>query len=230
MSIRLYDLCMADSEIRPSPYCWTVKFALLHKGLDYETTALTFTEKQNYPDPDYGRLPVIEDEGEIIRDSAVITEHLERKYRSRALLATPGEAAALEFYRAWLMSALFPAIGPMAMIKVHDLLDDAGKTYFRETREKRFGKTLEELAADPKAPARVEAALATLAGPLSKYRFLGGDGANLCDYVVFGPLMWRRVVARETPYKVPTEVEAWMERMLDLFGGFARGAKRAGAQ
>jgi glutathione S-transferase len=229
MTLTLYDLCTGDADIRPSPYCWMVKFALLHKGFDFETVPLRFTEKHNYPDPEYGKLPMLDDDGELICDSAVIVAHLEKKYPARPLVATAGEAAAAEFFRAWLATGLYPGLGPLTFIKVLDHLDDEGRTYFRETREKRLGRRLEDLAADPGAPAKVEQALATLAGPLEQHRFLGGEGANLCDYIAFSPLMWRRAVTAETPYRTPPAVEAWMERMLDLFDGYARKARRAEA-
>lgn len=228
MTLRLYDLCTYDVEIRPSPYCWMVKFALLHKGLDFETVPLGFTEKENYPDPEYGKLPMLKDDGELIRDSAVIIAHLEEKYPARPLTATPGEAAAAEFYRAWLANGLYPGLGPLTFVKVLDHLDEAGKAYFRETREKRLGARLEDLSADPAAVAKMEAALSTLNAPLEKYDFLGGDSANLCDYLVFSPFMWRLSVTAETPYKVPAAVAAWMERMLDLYDGYGRKAKRPG--
>ena len=40
MAIKLYDLAAAEDDRRFSPYCWRVKMALLHKGLDFETIAV----------------------------------------------------------------------------------------------------------------------------------------------------------------------------------------------
>src|SRR5881394_4497405 len=37
MAIKLYDLAGAEDDRRFSPYCWRVKMALKHKGLDFET-------------------------------------------------------------------------------------------------------------------------------------------------------------------------------------------------
>src|SRR5436190_1793424 len=45
MAIKLYDLAGAEDDRRFSPYCWRVKMALKHKGLDFETIAWRFTEK-----------------------------------------------------------------------------------------------------------------------------------------------------------------------------------------
>src|SRR3989442_944806 len=46
MAIKLYDLAGAEDDRRFSPYCWRVKMALKHKGLDFETVAWRFTEKE----------------------------------------------------------------------------------------------------------------------------------------------------------------------------------------
>lgn len=227
MSLKLYDLALADPDIRPSPYCWTVKFALLHKGLEFETVPMRFAEKENYPDPEYGRVPVVIDEsGEMVKDSSVIAAWLDRTYPESPLLATGGEAAAAEFYKAWLFSVFFPAAGPMLVARIHALAADADKAYFRKSREERYGKTLEELAAAPGNKEKVEAALGLLSAPLARCRFLGGEAANLCDYIVMGALMWPRLSTPEDLFETPQAVGAWMERMLDLYDGYARKAKR----
>ncbi len=226
MSLKLYDLALADPDLRPSPFCWMVKFALLHKELEFETIPVGFADKSKYPDPDYGRVPVIVDGEEVVKDSAAIAAWLDRKYPESPLAKTEGEAAAAEFYRAWLFASFFPAIAPMLAARIHALAAEEDKSYFRESREARFGKTLEELAATTGQKEKVEASLQVLSAPLGRYRFLGGDRPNLCDYYVMGSFMWPRLSAAEDIYEAPQPVAAWMERMLDLFDGYARKAKR----
>ncbi len=227
MTRTLYDLALADEAVRPSPYCWLVKFALLHKGLKFETRAVGFADKAKYPDPAYGKVPVLIDDGVMVKDSPVILEHLDRKYRERPLAATAGERASAAFYGAWLASAIYPALGPLIMLPLIAAAASEDRDYIRRTREARFGKTLEEYANVPDAAQRLESALAALAAPLGAYDFLGGREANLCDYVVMSPLMWRRSATSAELYETPKPVAAWQERMLDLFGGYARAAKRA---
>jgi glutathione S-transferase len=227
MTRLLYDLALADEAVRPSPYCWLVKFALLHKGLKFETKPVGFADKSKYPDPDYGKVPVLVDDGVMVKDSPVILDHLERKYRERPLAATPGERASAAFYGAWLASAVYPALGPLIMLPLLAAASPEDRDYIRQTREARFGKTLEEYANVPDAPKRMEAALGVLSAPLSAHDFLGGREANLCDYVVMSPLMWRRSATSAELYEMPRAAAAWHERMLDLFGGYARAAKRA---
>ncbi|MEQ1929555.1 MAG: glutathione S-transferase N-terminal domain-containing protein [Parvularculaceae bacterium] len=226
MTRLLYDLALGDAALRPSAYCWIVKFALLHKGLAFETFPVPFADKSKYPDPDYGKVPVLVDDGEMVKDSPVITLWLDKKHPENPLTATKAERAAYEFYSAWLAASLYPALAPALMLRLHDLAAAEDRAYFRKTREARFGRTLEELAATPRIRENVEAALGVLAAPLSNHRFLGGLTPNLCDYAVMGPLMWQRTATAKDFYEAPPPVAAWRERMLDLFDGYARKAKR----
>ncbi|MEM9495126.1 MAG: glutathione S-transferase N-terminal domain-containing protein [Pseudomonadota bacterium] len=227
MTYQLFDLAMADRDLRISPFCWLVKFAMLHKGVEFETTPLCFSEKENYPDPEYGKLPVLKAGDELIRESAQIVAFLEKEHPETPLTATSGEAAAADFYNAWVMGTLFSALAPMLMGRVYALVDPSDKAYFRETREARFGVTLEELAAMPGAAEKAESVLQTLSAPLVRHKFLGGETPNLSDYIVFSPLLWQLMTTSDALYETPQPVAAWIERMLDLFDGYARTHKPA---
>ncbi|WP_411817901.1 glutathione S-transferase N-terminal domain-containing protein [Hyphococcus sp. DH-69] len=225
--IKLYDLALANEDVRPSPYCWKVKFALMHKGLEFETVPLRFAEKDNYPDREHGMLPVIEDREQIICDSNNIVAWLEKNFPDKPLTETSGERAAVEFYNAWLTSDLMPILAPLLWVRIHAAAHDDDKNHYRTTREKRLGSTLEEAAAKPGLKAEAEAAFKTLAMPLAGFRFLGGDTPNLSDYTVFSFVMWMRSVVSDDFLDLPQPVVAWIERMLDLFDGYAREAVRA---
>ena len=69
MSIIMHDLAGADPELRFSPYCWRVRFALAHKGLPVETIPWRFTEKEAIGFSGQGRVPVIQDGGRAVSDS-----------------------------------------------------------------------------------------------------------------------------------------------------------------
>lgn len=227
MTVQLYDLALADVDARPSPFCWLAKFALLHKGVAFETTPLRFAEKENYPDPDYAKLPVLKDGDEMIFDSANIIAHLDKKYGGEPLTERAADRATVEFYKAWMGAHLYSGLAPIMMIRVFAAAHKDDKDYFRRVREERFAKTLEELAMTPNAKEKIETALQTLAAPLARHKFLGGDAPNLADYTVFSPFMWQRIVTSDELYETPQAVGAWMERMLDLFDGYGRKAKRA---
>lgn len=227
MTRKLYDLCGADAHVRFSPFCWVVKFALLHKGLDFEVVPLRFTEKQNYPDPDYGKLPMLDDGGALVRDSAKIIEHLEQAYPEKPLFASEGERSMHQFLSAFMGAHLFSALGPMLFVRVHGALAAEDQAYFRKTREERFGVTLEALAENPSLKGNAEAALGVLAAPFDHHSFYGGSVPNLSDYQLASVLMWQRSVCVEPLYEPPAMLSAWFERMLDLFDGYARQAPRA---
>lgn len=224
----LYDLALADPDVRPSPWCWIAKFALLHKGLPFETRVVPFADKSKYPDPDYGKVPVLVDNSEMVKDSLAITAWLDRKYPSSPLVATKGERAAAEFMAAWLVGAFLPALAPALISRIHAHIPEADKEYFKSTREKRFGRSLEELAALPVAE-KAEAALAVVAAPLCAHRYFGGAAPNLCDYILMAPFMWQRSVTGIELYATPEPVALWRERMLDCYDGYARSAKSANA-
>ena len=61
MTIRMYDLAAADPAVRFSPYCWRIRMALAHKGLDVETIAWRFTDKSAISFSGQGSVPVIRD-------------------------------------------------------------------------------------------------------------------------------------------------------------------------
>ena len=225
----LYELALADNDVRPSPYCWLVKFALLNKSLKFETRPVPFADKSKYPDPEYAKTPVLDDDGVLVKDSAAILDHLDRKYRDRPFAATAGERASAAFYGAWLASAVYPALGPLIMLPLLAAARPEDQDYIRRTREPRFGKTLEEYANAPDAARRMEAALGVLSAPLSAHDFLGGREANLCDYIVMSPLMWQRSATSAPLYETPKPVEDWRLRMLGLFDGYAARAKSAGS-
>ena len=225
--MKLYDLALADIDVRPSPFCWLAKFALLHKGIEFETVPVRFADKSQYADPEHGRVPILVTDDETICDSARIVAWLEKNAPGPAFVETSAERAAADFYQAWLGAHVFPALAPMMMIRVWAKTQDDDKDYFRKTREERFGKTLEELAATPGGKEKMEAALQTLAAPLARHNFLGGEQPNIADYIVMSPFMWQRITTSETLYEAPQAVDAWRERMLDLFDGYGRKAKTA---
>jgi glutathione S-transferase len=74
--IRLLQFPPTFSLPNPSPFCIKVEVLLKMAGLPYETVIV--------PDPrkgPKGKLPAIEDDGQLIGDSELIRWHLERKYK-----------------------------------------------------------------------------------------------------------------------------------------------------
>ncbi len=229
MAIVLYDLCAGDAERRFSPHCWKARMALAHKGLAFETRATPFTKIKDIADGFSPTVPVIDDGGKLVRDSFDIALYLEATYPDAPSLFG-GEAgkAAARFVESWALTAIHPALSGLIIKDIHDRLGDADQVYFRESREKRMGKTLE--AAQAGREERLDAfraALQPLRLMLGKQPFIGGDAPLFADYIVFGPLQWARVSSPFTVLEENDPVAAWFGRCLDLHDGVGRAMPAA---
>jgi glutathione S-transferase len=227
LAITLYELAGAEEDRRFSPYCWRIVMALHHKGLDFEGVAWRFTEKDKIAFAGTDKVPVLVDGEAAIHDSPAIAAYLEKTYPGLPPLFGGPEAEALSrFYVDWADLVLQPALFRLVVADIPPLLAPIDVAYFRASREKRIGKSLEEFCADrePKIEA-LRQTLAPLRRTLAHQPFLAGSQAAWADYVVFGAFQWARCIS---PIKLLAEddpVYRWRETMLDLFGGLARKAK-----
>jgi glutathione S-transferase len=223
----LYDLAGAEDDRRFSPYCWRAKMALKHKGLEFETVPWRFTEKEAIAKHGASTVPVLVDGAQAVADSWAIALYLDEVYPSRPRLFEGTESRALaDFFAQWTVKALHPVLLRVIVLDVLAKLHEKDRAYFRESREKRFGRTLEEHAADPKGSlAAFRGALEPVRPVLVQNAFVSGNGPGFADYVLFGVFQWARAVSPTRLVEPDDPVYAWRERMLDLFGGYARAAK-----
>ena len=75
------------------PYCARVRIVLAEKSLEWETVVVDLDDRPGwiYEKNPLGRVPVIEEDGFLLPESAVIMEYLEERYPEPALL--PADAA-----------------------------------------------------------------------------------------------------------------------------------------
>jgi glutathione S-transferase len=80
------------------PYCARVRIVLAEKGVPYETVTIDLANRPAWlleHNPPDGRVPVLEEDGWLLPESAVVDEYLEERYPEPPLLpADPGERAA----------------------------------------------------------------------------------------------------------------------------------------
>jgi glutathione S-transferase len=150
MTIRLYDLAGEDSDRRFSPFCWRTRMALAHKGLDVVTVPWRFTDKEAIAFSGQGRVPVIVDGERTVFDSWKIALYLDEAYPDRPLLFPEGHGVA-RFVNAWADTVQLPGLIRLVVADIEAHLHPMDKGYFRQTREKRLGTTLEEAQADREA-------------------------------------------------------------------------------
>jgi glutathione S-transferase len=81
------------------PYCARTRIALAEKGIEYETVEIDLDDRPSwiYEKNPLGRVPVLEEDGFVLPESAVINEYLEERYPEPALW--PADAAERAFGR-----------------------------------------------------------------------------------------------------------------------------------
>lgn len=221
---KLFELCGTDPEKLFSPYCWRIRMALAHKGLDAETIPWRFQQSEAIAFANSKTVPVLVDGDHTVADSWAIAEYLERTYPDRPALFPGGQTASLRFAASWADRVLNAGLVKLIVSDIPDLLGEAERAYFHESREKRFGMPLAQVTADREARLpEFRATLQPLRAVVMQQPYVAGDAPDYADYIMFGGFMWARVVSSFQVLAADDPLHAWMERMLDLFGGLARG-------
>ena len=224
MTILFYDLVGHDAQRPFSPHCWKTKMALAHKGLDATKVPTRFLDVPKVEGGVSKTVPVIRDGDQVVADSFAIALYLDEAYPDRpSLFGGDGGKAMARFIERWSQLTIHPYIATVALTDLHAMQDEANAAYFRQDREQRFGKRLEEVVAGRDAGlAAFRAALQPLRSTLTYQPFLGGASPLFADYIVFGALQWGRIAS---PFRLLDDTDSiaeWFERCLDLHGGIGR--------
>ena len=225
MTIQLYELAGKDDR-RFSPYCWRARMALEHKGLDYETVPVRFTDKDLIAFSGQERIPVVRDGDNVVSDSWDIAEYLEQQYPDKASLFGGGVGHGLaRFLNVWTDRVMHLALIKLVIADILAHVDEADRDYFIESRTARLGKPPEEIQTRSKDDVRAFIhAVSTVKAALGSNNFLAGNAPAYGDYILFGAFAWSRSISDFQLLKTDDPVYAWRERMLDLFNGMPRNA------
>jgi glutathione S-transferase len=153
MTLRLYDLAGAQPERRFSPYCWRIRLALAHKNIATETIPWRFTEKAEIAASGQTLVPVLVDGDRWISGSWTIANYLEDSFPDSPSLFGGVSGRGLTRFYSNSADSLVSAIFPFVAFDILQHVADKDREYYRASREKRAGKTLEALVADPRAAA-----------------------------------------------------------------------------
>lgn len=227
--LTLFELCGANSEIRFSPYVWRIKMMLEHKGLDYDTKTITFTDKSALEGSGFNRVPVIKHDEKWISESLDIARYLEEVFPPKPLFETPLAAQQAVIINNWMDQNILSPVFMMIVADIFDVLDSDSQVYFRETREARIGCTIESTrGAREERRDAFKASLGPIEAILEDNHFLSGPTPAFADHCLMGPIMFARVTSSFDPFDGSKAIQEWRERMLDQYDGFARNAARAG--
>lgn len=221
--ITLYDLQLA-SGCTISPFVWTAKYALAHKGFDVDIVPGGFTGIMERTGGRSERLPAIVDDGEWVLDSWLIAEYLDRKYPDRPMLCgDPSVKPLTQFLEGWLWrTAITPWFG--CYIKDYrDLSLPQDHEYVTSSREKMLGRKIEDVVAgrEDRLPL-VPPTLEPFRQLFQENRWLGGDKPNYADYRALSVFLWTASVATTPPLTEDDPLRDWLDRGFDLFGGLGR--------
>jgi len=227
--LKMFDLAGADSARRFSPYCWRIRLALAHKGLEVETIPWRFTEKSVLAPSgqplDQGRVPVLVHDDKWVADSWAIANYLEDTFADRPSLFGGPAGHAMTRHYCSLGDVLIGSVAPFVVHDVFEHVDAVDKAYFRTSREKRFGKSLEEVAAGREArlPAFRDSLIA-MRVTLKSQPFFGGAAPLYADYALFGAFQWARCISPFQLLAADDPIAQWRGRLLDGFDGLGRKA------
>lgn len=221
--MKLYELVGKDVEQGFSPYVWRTKMALKHKGLDFETVPLIFSEiPETLSFANSKTVPVLKDGDNVIADSWDIATYLEDTYPDRPSLF--GGARALSHFAN--MTTLIDLVVPLFSALVSDIfeiIDDRDVALWRETREGRLGMTMEEAKeVQGENLAKFRNKLWAYNRTLKTQDYFCGDAPAYVDYIMYGIFQWAKAAS---PLKVLEEDEplyAWRARMDGLFDGYGK--------
>jgi len=220
MALTLYELAGKDDR-RFSPYCWRIRMALAHKGLDATFVPVRFTDKATIAFSDQGKVPVLVDGNTTVVDSFEIACYLDQNYADRPALfgneIARGEARVINH---WTNSVLHAALQPLVIDDIYQHLTDEDRDYFLETRSSRFDRPFDQVQANrDEDVVAARDAVTPLRLTLAEQPFLSGDAPAFADYIVFGAFQWVRSIS---PFKVLEDddpVRLWRDRLLHAFDG-----------
>lgn len=223
MTITLHELALSG-DIRPSPYCWRTKYALEHKGLEYNISASSFSGIADIAGGGQKMVPVLEitntGNDQVVCDSWEIANYLEETYPDKPSLFGGEQGRSYAFFvQNWSLLTLHLPLMRAILLDIVDRVPNEEKEQFRKVREQRIGMTLEEIASGPveERVAAVRAVLEPVRAVLRAQPFLSGAAPLYADYILAGQLHWPREASPLRILESDDPVMSWFERMLELY-------------
>jgi len=214
--MKLYELCGFDKR-RFSPYCWRTRMALAIKAVEVETVPVGFIQIPDICDGTGTTVPTLQTAAGAIAGSFEIARHLDEVHPANPLFRGEAAEAHCRLIQGWVDTAVLGGVASLIMVDIWSVLRQEDKEYFRTTREKRFGKTLEEFQAgrEDRVAGFNSMTLAPAKRALAHGDWLGGNQPDYADCMLFGTLMWPHVVS---DFSVLEEgaIMDWFRRCLQL--------------
>jgi glutathione S-transferase len=226
--ILLYEL-QGKGGRRYSLFSWRTRMALKHKDLEFESVPVRMSDKTAIAFSGGKTVPIVKDGDTVVRDSWKIAEYLESRYAGASPLfgGEIGRGVSAAF-NVWVDRTVVPAMLPVIAADIHEGVDADDEDYFRQSMEKVLKTTLEgSRARRDSALVNLGRVLAPMQEACKRQPFICGTNAAYADYILFSVLQWARVMSPQELLGPEDPLCRWRERVLDLFGGFARNVPTA---
>jgi len=211
--IIFYDLpCKLQGKYKAwSPNTWNTRFALNFKGIPYETEWVEFPDVealckkigapatgQKDDGSPYYSVPTIYDPStkSVVTDSFKIALYLDKQYPDAPKLFPHNTQALIHNTLETVGSVATPSFF-LVIADIWTSLNEASQGYFRETREKKFAKKLEEIT--PEGSEQEEALWKQLDGALKNVGelidltggpYIMGDTVSYADLLLAAQFIW----------------------------------------
>lgn len=223
--MKLYELVGKDVEQGFSPYVWRTKMALKHKGLEFETVPLIFSEiSDTLSFANSKTVPVLVDGDSVIADSWDIATYLEETYPDRPSLFGGEAGRALSHFAN--MTILIDLVVPLFNALVSDIfeiIDDRDAVQWRIDREKRIGMTMEQSKAmQGENFAKFRKKLWAYNRTVKTQDYFCGGAPAYVDYIIYGLFQWGKAASPLKMLEEDEPLHGWCGRMDALFDGYGQ--------
>jgi glutathione S-transferase len=225
LALTLYDLVDGQGR-RYSPYCWRIRMALAHKGLQ-PAIELCWHSDDKLKFSGQSFVPVLVDGDRVVSDSWNIACYLDEAYPNQPMLMDGAQGRAFaKFLNSWTDTIIGRQLVRSLYLDIWKTLHPhADHDEFRKRREARNSATLEAMYANRlKDFAELNREIAPLEALLHNQPFIAGNTPAYVDYILFGTLQMPYRLDIEPLSTEHTAIARWRNDMRGLFGGLANTA------
>jgi glutathione S-transferase len=205
---------------RPSPFSWRIRYALAHKGVKFEVQPVRFADVETIRKLSGQHLtPIIKHGDTVVHETWDIACYLEQQFPDKpSLFGSDVGRGIARFINAWSETRLGPPLRHVIYTDFLAILDPVDRDYFRASRERALGMSLEDACADPVSKlAAFHDACVPLERVLSAQPYVCGQAPAYGDYIVFSLFQMARLGNRREVVATGSSIADWRTRMIALF-------------
>jgi glutathione S-transferase len=207
---------------RPSPFSWRIRYALAHKRVDFDVHPVRFADVETIRRLSGQHLtPIIDDNGKVTHETWDIANYLEERFPDQPSLFGGGAGrGTARFINVWSDTQLSPPLRRVIYADFPAILDPGDRAYFRSTRERDLGMSLEDACADPESKlAAFQQACVPIERTLAVQPFICGSAPAYSDYIAFSVFQMARLGCPMEVVAKGSALDDWRARMILLYDG-----------